>query len=202
MKNINNNLILQASFSAFLSSVSSFIYVQISPSICLCQPLSFSCISSTIFHYFSFSLCLSLSLSGLIEAVAAGRVKRYLIRRLNQWCGPMANPSANKKKTGRRLYLRDALTLALSFDFQFKGVLFFVLLAGKKKSKASHQRAKHRIHLSIHSSEPISNQSSDNDKTCVIRLELSGLLWTHFLLERYKVRTSTRNLAQDCEHKN
>lgn len=94
MKNMNSNLVLWA----FLSSVSSFIYVWISPSICLCQPLSFSCISSTIFHYFSFSP----SLSALIEAAAAGWVRRHLIRRLNQWCGPMANPSANKKKTKQK----------------------------------------------------------------------------------------------------
>lgn len=76
--------------------------MSISTSICLCQPLSFSCISSTIFHYFSvFSPSfpsVSLSLSALIEAAAARRVRRYLIRRLNQRCGPMANPSANKKE--------------------------------------------------------------------------------------------------------
>lgn len=76
--------------------------MSISTSICLCQPLSFSCISSTIFHYFSVFPpsfpSLSLSLSALIEAVAARRVRRYLIRRLNQRCGPMANPSANKKE--------------------------------------------------------------------------------------------------------
>ena len=138
MKNRNNNLILQAPFARFLSSVSSFIYVRISPSICLCQPLSFSCISSTIFHYFSFSL----SLSALIEAVAAGRARRYLIRRLNQWCGPMANPSANKNR-GDDYICGDALCLALLFDFQFKGVLL------AEKSKASHQSSKHLTYTSF-----------------------------------------------------
>lgn len=76
-------------------------YGRISPSIRLCQPLSFSCISSTIFHYSLFSpsfLAASLALAALIEAAAARRARRYLIRRLNRRRGPMANPSANKKE--------------------------------------------------------------------------------------------------------
>lgn len=118
------------------------------PSIGLCQPISFSCISSTIFHHF---LLLSVSLSALIEAVAAGRARPYLIRRLNQWCGLMANPSANKKKKNKE---RETITSAQSshpplFDFQFQSVLL------ADKSTAARQSAKH---LSVYSSAPISHQ--------------------------------------------
>lgn len=151
MKNINNNLILRASFSGSLSPLSSFIYVRISPSICLCQPLSFSCICFTIFHYSR----VSLGLSALIEAAAAaaGRLRRYLIRRLNQWCGPMANPSANKSRETIISAHRSAL--ALLFDFQFRAVLL------AEKSKASHQSI-NVVYISelIHArSDPIANQS-------------------------------------------
>lgn len=99
--------------------------MSISSSICLCQPLSFSCISSTIFHYFSvFFPSFPLRLSALIEAVAARRVRRYLIRRLNRRCGPMANPSANKRERERRLHLRRPAPPPprLRFHFQFQSV--------------------------------------------------------------------------------
>lgn len=85
-------LILQASSPHFLSSVDFFIYGRIFPSICVCQPLSFSCIFPSISHYF-------FSVSALTEEAAAAaviQVKRHLIRRLNWWRSLMANQSAYK----------------------------------------------------------------------------------------------------------
>lgn len=69
------------------SAVDFFISEGICPSVS--EPLSSSCISFSISHYF---LCLS-------EAAAeAARVGRRLIRRLNRRAGLVANQSANKKR--------------------------------------------------------------------------------------------------------
>lgn len=100
----------------------------------------------------SLIISLSPSLSVLIEAVAARRVRRYLIRRLNQWCGPMADPSANKHKEA--IISHHPLTLALPY-FVFNSNLFYW-----QKSTASHQSSKHHnilyvFHLICPVSDPI-----------------------------------------------